>query len=1199
MFIYIVAGLTTGAVYGLAGAGLVLSYKTSGIFNFAHGAQASASAFLFYYLWQLQQIPWPVAAVLCVLVAGPVFGLFLEWASRRVALRDLPTKVVATIGLLLAIEGLLDLLSTPGIDRQVPQFLPTGSIQILHTSVQSYRIIIFGIGLASVLALTIALRYTRTGVAMRGVVDDPELLDISGTSPVRTRRRAWMIGSIAAAAAGVLIAPLVPLDATTLTFLIVTAFGAAAIGGFTSLPITFVGGLAIGVGQALLQEYIVNSTGLLGGLSGSLPFLILFALLIFSPRLRRPSAAKITVRNLTERWQFPSQIRFAGMLAAAVVLLAVPIFAGAHLADWTRFLAYIVVFLSLGLLVRSSGQVSLAHVGFMAIGVCAFSDLAYVHHWPWLLAVLVAAAIAAPIGALLAIPAIRFPGLYLALATLGFGILLEQMFYTQAYMFGPYGLGTNVPMPHVAWLGLVGPKGYYYVAALTVALVAGVLIAIDRSRLGRILKAMGDSPAGLTSVGTSINVSRVLVFAIAAALAAVAGILDAGAIGVVGAQNYDPLLSLELFAVVMVAVGGAPWYAVIGAAGLILVPAYIGLSAQVGYVLTLIFGLSAMAFAAAPIADIGVPAPFRRVIDRHFRSPDSATKKTDSIALSPPPAPASLSASPTDLRISSVSVRYGGHVAAHDITLHARPGHITGLIGPNGAGKTTVFNAICGLVKPVRLSTDSSTSPDEQEHPTPTRSHVLLGGEVLDRRTPSGRARRGLGRTFQQMELFESLTVMENIGLGYEGSRAGLNPLRHLFSRRADSAEVAVRTSWALELCNITEMADRPVANLSTGQRRLVEMARCIAGDFAVLLLDEPSSGLDNTETRAFGEVLRRVVSQRQLAVLLIEHDMALVNQLCDYVYVIDFGEHLFEGTPAEVGSSDIVRSAYLGEVDLSASTEVRAAPELLVFNTQNGAVPACSTRSDEGATPVLEINHLDSGYGRTPVLRDVSIRVQAGEVVALLGANGAGKTTLLRTISGVLRHTSGEIRLEGQDIGRLEPFRRASMGLCSIPEGRGVFRTLTVAENLRLQLPPGPRSDEAVEHCLEVFPALRERMSARAGNLSGGQQQMLALGRAYLTDPRIVLLDEVSMGLAPIAVDAMFEAIERLSAAGTALLLVEQYVSRAIAMADSVVLLRKGHVVFTGPASELDDDAVLESYLGMDVPLAAGAEDVPAQYVQ
>jgi branched-chain amino acid transport system ATP-binding protein len=225
------------------------------------------------------------------------------------------------------------------------------------------------------------------------------------------------------------------------------------------------------------------------------------------------------------------------------------------------------------------------------------------------------------------------------------------------------------------------------------------------------------------------------------------------------------------------------------------------------------------------------------------------------------------------------------------------------------------------------------------------------------------------------------------------------------------------------------------------------------------------------------------------------------------------------------------------------------------------------------------------AGYGTTTVLRDVSFAVSPGEVVALLGPNGAGKTTTLRVCSGLIRPDRGNVRLRGRDVTSEPVFARTEMGLCLIPEGRGIFRSLTVEQNLRLQAPPGRRAAaQAVERAVEFFPQLAARLRTAAGHLSGGQQQMLSLARAYVTSPKVILLDEVSMGLAPRIVDEMFVALNALAHTGVAMLLVEQYVNRAMEMADRVVLLHKGSVTFDGPTTELNESDVVAGYLGQGV---------------
>jgi ABC-type branched-subunit amino acid transport system ATPase component len=245
------------------------------------------------------------------------------------------------------------------------------------------------------------------------------------------------------------------------------------------------------------------------------------------------------------------------------------------------------------------------------------------------------------------------------------------------------------------------------------------------------------------------------------------------------------------------------------------------------------------------------------------------------------------------LRIDNLTVRFGGLTAVSSALVNAPLGRITGLIGPNGAGKTTTFNAATGLVKP-------------------TLGTVSLCGEDVSHLSPQARAQRGLGRTFQRMELFDSLTVRENVDLGREAGMAGSNPWRLIRGTRADRAAIRSSTVHALRACGITDLADRLPADLPTGQRRLVELARVMSGGFRMLLLDEPSSGLDRTETERFGRILEDLVLQGT-GILLVEHDMALVMSICDYIYVLDFGRPVFEGTPNEVATSVIVRAAYLG----------------------------------------------------------------------------------------------------------------------------------------------------------------------------------------------------------------------------------------------------------------------------------------------
>jgi ABC-type branched-subunit amino acid transport system ATPase component len=263
------------------------------------------------------------------------------------------------------------------------------------------------------------------------------------------------------------------------------------------------------------------------------------------------------------------------------------------------------------------------------------------------------------------------------------------------------------------------------------------------------------------------------------------------------------------------------------------------------------------------------------------------------------------SGGPGGLAVEDLVVRFGGLIAVDRLSLQVPLARITGLIGPNGAGKTTTFNAISGLNRPAS-------------------GWVTLMGHDVTRLSPHARALRGLGRTFQRMELFDSLTVRENVALGREASFAGSHPLRHLRGPRREAGMIRNRVEQAFELVGIGDLRDKRPADLSTGQRRLVELARVVAGDFRVLLLDEPSSGLDKQETERFGQLLRHLVEVRGVGILCVEHDMALVMSVCEYIYVLDFGIPIFEGTTAEVASSPIVRAAYLGSEAVDDALQLR-----------------------------------------------------------------------------------------------------------------------------------------------------------------------------------------------------------------------------------------------------------------------------------
>jgi len=571
VFPFVVVGLTAGSVYGIAGMGLVLTYKTSGIFNFAHGAVAAAAAYLFYELHVRSGLPWPVAAVISVIGFGAVAALCLERLARALRGVSLAMSIVATIGLLLAIQGVAVMRYGPRT-LTMPAYLPTRSIRMVGVNVGLDQIITFLVALVAATGLYLFFRYSRMGVAMRGVVDDPDLLALNRVSPVRARRWAWFLGSSFAALSGVLIAPVLGLEAFVLTLLVVQAFGAAAIGRFSSLPLTYLGGLAVGVGASLSTKFVASVPSL-RGLPSSFPFLVLFVTLLVLPRRLLVDSGAAVASPPPHTHSLPPRVARGGLVLGAGVALLVPWIVGARLPVYTNAVIYVLVFLSLRLLVRTSNQVSLAHAGFAAVGAAAFAHFTHAG-LPWPLALLAAGLVGVPVGAVVAIPAIRMSGLYLAIATFGFGILLEQLIYPQSFMFGANG-SLAVPRPHVSGVDLASDRGFYYVA-LTVAVLASVVVAwIHRSRLGRLLRGLADSPTALATHGADTKVTLVIVFCISAFLAALAGALFGALTGSIDGTPFGSFSSIYWLAILAVAGNGLIAPAFVAGIFIAVVPAYI------------------------------------------------------------------------------------------------------------------------------------------------------------------------------------------------------------------------------------------------------------------------------------------------------------------------------------------------------------------------------------------------------------------------------------------------------------------------------------------------------------------------------------------------------------------------------------------------------------------------------------------------
>ena len=511
------------------------------------------------------------------------------------------------------------------------------------------------------------------------------------------------------------------------------------------------------------------------------------------------------------------------------------------------------------------------------------------------------------------------------------------------------------------------------------------------------------------------------------------------------------------------------------------------------------------------------------------------------------------------LTCHDVSVSFGGLRALDEVTLDVPPGQVTGLIGPNGAGKTTLFNAICGL-QPLN------------------GGGVHLDGRDISTERPHKRARLGIARTFQRLETFGTLSVRDNVLVAAE--------MRRGWSReRFRAGEL---TDQLVGRVGLGGVAGERVDQLPTGTQRLVEVARALATKPRVLLLDEPSAGLNEEETTELAALLRELAATG-LGILLVEHDMGLVMSASDGIHVLDFGRIIAIGTPEEVQANPLVRAAYLGEGEDEQEVLPSDQRELLEEVVLD-APPVTSTTASPAAPPAprgryaLELVDIRAAYGTITVLEGVTLCLEPRQVFALLGPNGAGKSTTLKVISGQLPPVDGTVSLFGERVNGWSPDRLARAGLCTIPEGRGIFPNLTVLENLRMITYTGVPLRDVEERAFQRFPRLGDRRKQVAGTLSGGEQQMLSMARAMATNPRVLLLDELSMGLAPLIVEELYEVVGRIAAEDVAIVIVEQFAHEVLGVADVAAIMLHGRIQYTGSPSEVGE-TLQRAYLGGAVP--------------
>ncbi|MEU1518872.1 ATP-binding cassette domain-containing protein [Streptomyces sp. NPDC005811] len=877
------AGLAVGSAAALTGIGLIVTHRATGVLNFAHGAIAMVCA---YALRQcVVEWGWPLwlGAVATLVFLAPAIGVLLErFVFRPLAVlgNDPARTLVASIGVFVLLVGGAALVWGPGARDDAPELVPADPWGQLAV------VLVLAAGVGAV------IRWTRFGRELRAVVDDRELAVLGGVDADRVAAAGWAFGAFTAGVTGVLLAPYVRLDPYGLPLLVMEVLAVAVAARMRSLPVAVAVALGIGIAQSQLTR--LHPSGWAAPLVQAVGAnLFVVALLVAALVLPGGGARDAPPAPVGTRVRTPP-----GAWAVAAVLFLLPLgFAGSDLHTAVQVPALAVILLSLVVVTGRGGQLSLGQAAYAGLGAL-FTALLAAGRFPGLprlpepAALAVAVLLVAPLGLLTGRPAIRRHGLALALTTFAVGVGVSRFVFAQPYATADLTLDRPA--------GFDGDRAYYVLELALLALALLATWALRAGRTGRALAAMRDHEPGASAAGVRVPSLKLLAFVAGAALAALGGALLGMGLRAFDATAYDPVRGLLWFAAVVV-LGADNTLGALAAAALL-----VGLDAGArgGVAAALIGVLAALtgrfpdgpyealraAWARARAGRRPVLTPLgARVRDRlaphpvHApTSPPTAPRPTPAAPAAtephstPAPAPpasapsrargTARAAGPPLLTARGLEARYGGFTALGGVGLEVPGGRVTAVVGPNGAGKSTLFHCLAGTLRPVR-------------------GQVRFAGRDITRLPAHSRTRLGVARTFQQLAVFPSLTVAENVRVGAEQGRLG--------------GPEAVERALALFGLDGPVRA-RPAAGLPTGTLRRVELARAYAGGPRVLLLDEPAAGLDTAEVSALAVILRALAAEGT-ALLVVEHDLDLVAGLADVVHVMAAGRIVATGPPDRV----------------------------------------------------------------------------------------------------------------------------------------------------------------------------------------------------------------------------------------------------------------------------------------------------------
>ena len=893
---FLLLGLGNGAVFAALGLALVMTFKSSGVVNFATGAVALYAAYTYAFLRKgelLNPIPgFPTtfdlgsdvgvaAAVIISVVVAAILGVILYVIVFR-PMRTAPAlaKAVAAIGVMLVIQALIALRVGENTPSVGPIFKIT-TFRIGTSTVPTDRLLLAAVIVGMAICAALVLRYTRFGVATEAAAESEKGALVTGISPDRVAIANWALSSATAGLGGVLIAPIVPLNPVAYTMFIVPALASALVGNFTAISVTVAAGLVIGMLQSEATKLQTSWDWMPdAGVAEAVPLILIIGFLLIRGQPLPGRGA--VVRQDLGRSPRPERLLVPGLVGVAVAVVALFTTSGSLRLAVIASMIYAIIALSQVVVTGYAGQVSLAQLTLAGVGAYSLSRFSENLDLPFPIAPLLAACAATVIGVVVGLPALRVRGLPLMVATLALAVFCEAFWFRNpSFNGGLQGAPVAAPSLFGLDLGIGAGEGYprlaFGIMCLVVLTVVAYAVAmLRRSGLGASMLAVRANERSAAAAGINVGVTKLVAFAIASFLAGLGGALLAYQQTLATAGTYAVFAAIGLFAVTYVAgvtsISGAIVAGIIAPGGLMyfLVDKYLS------------FGDYYMLVSGILLVVTVVTNPDGLVGYLHtLRLPGRRTAPSPAAPTHEPAPPTSLEKAdaaegPVILSVRNVTVRYGAVTAVHDVGFDVREGEIVGLIGPNGAGKTTLIDAISGFAR--------------------AEGTVDLDGTTFDGLAPHRRSRAGLGRTFQDIELYGELSVAENLAIA---------------ARRAPG-ETGENVHNVLRMLEIEHLRDTPAADLSQGQRQLVAVARVLAGQPRVALLDEPAAGLDSTESRWLGDRLR-AARAHGVSMVLVDHDMDLVLSLCDRVIVLDLGAVIADGTPEEVRTSPAVVGAYLG----------------------------------------------------------------------------------------------------------------------------------------------------------------------------------------------------------------------------------------------------------------------------------------------